>query len=419
MIDIFQEIWSAIGRNKLRTALTGFAVAWGIFILIVLLGAGNGLINAFLLNANEQALNSVKVYPGVTSIAYEGFDKGRWVGLEERDLHIVANSFPDIVGEVSAQLSSSETRTICYKQDYTTAMLMGFHPAQERIEKVKMVKGRYINEIDIEKKRKVVVLSDKAEEILWKKGENPLGEYVSIDGFSYKVVGIYEVDRSMGFDNAVIPFTTMQVIYSKGLYLDNYVFTTNGLNSVEANDAFEAQLRKKLGEAHKFDPTDNSAVYFWNRMTQYLQTQTGNAMLNTALWVIGLFTLVSGIVGVSNIMLITVKERTREFGIRKALGAKPRQILSLVMAESIVITTLFGYCGMVAGIGVTELANFLIGNSVMDNGVGSASVFTNPTVDLSTAISATLTLVIAGTIAGFIPARKAVSIRPIEALRAD
>lgn len=419
MIDIIQEIWNAIRRNKLRTALTGFAVAWGIFILIVLLGAGNGLINAFLVNSNKRALNSVKVFPGWTSIAYDGFDKGRFVGLESRDLDIVSNTFPDIVEDISAQLVSNQTYEICYKQYYAKAKLAGFLPAQLKIEKVEMLKGRYINEIDINEKRKVVVLSDKAEDILWGKDGNPIGEYVTIDGFAYKVVGIYKADRSMGFDNAVIPFSTMRIIYSKNLYLDNYVFTTNGLTSVPANEAFEDELRKKLGETHRFDPDDKSAVYFWNRMTQYLQTQTGNSMLNTALWVIGLFTLVSGIVGISNIMLITVKERTREFGIRKALGAKPRQILALVLAESVVITTFFGYIGMVAGIGVTEMANFIMGNSVMDNGVDSATVFTNPTVDLSTAIGATLTLVVAGTIAGFIPAKKAVSIKPIEALRAD
>ena len=214
-------------------------------------------------------------------------------------------------------------------------------------------------------------------------------------------------------------FSTLQTIYNKGDKLNNIIFTTKNLHSIESNEAFEKEYRKAIATNHRFDPTDESAIWIWNRFTNYLQTQNAMGILRTAIWVIGIFTLLSGIVGVSNIMLITVKERTREFGIRKALGAKPFSILWLIIVESVTITTLFGYIGMVAGIGVTEWMNSAFGSQTMDAGMFQQTMFSDPTVDLSIAIQATLTLIIAGTLAGFFPAKKAVSISPIEALRAD
>ena len=208
-------------------------------------------------------------------------------------------------------------------------------------------------------------------------------------------------------------------IYGKGDKLHNIIFSTKNLTTEADSDVFEESFRKMMGSNHRFDPTDRSSVWIWNRFKQQMQSQGAMSILNTAIWIIGIFTLLSGIVGVSNIMLITVKERTREFGIRKALGAKPRAILFLIIVESVVITTFFGYIGMVAGIGVTEWMDASFGNQTMDNGMWSSTVFTDPTVDLKIAIQATLTLIIAGTLAGFFPARKAVRISPIEALRAD
>ncbi len=236
---------------------------------------------------------------------------------------------------------------------------------------------------------------------------------------AYQVVGLYNDKGDSGDSDAYLPFTTLQTIYNKGDKLNNLIMTTKNLETIESNEEFEAHYRKVIGANQRFDPTDHSAIWIWNRFTNYLQQQQGSAMLRIAIWVIGIFTLLSGIVGVSNIMLITVKERTREFGIRKALGAKPLSILWLIIVESVTITTIFGYIGMVAGIGATEWMNNAFGNQTMDNGIWSETVFLNPTVDIGIAIQATLTLVIAGTLAGLFPARKAVSIRPIEALRAD
>lgn len=419
MFDIIAEITSTIRRNKLRTALTGFAVAWGIFILIVLLGAGNGLINAFEMSSSERALNSIKIYPGWTSEAYDGMNSGRRIELDNADMDLTKTAFSENVDEVSASLYQGGC-TVSYGNEYISANLSGFYPNETKLEPVKITKGRYINDIDIRERRKVAVIGSNAEDILFggDKGE-PLGKFINVSGVEYKVVGVTK-DENQGMQHEIsIPFTTLQLIYNRGTFLDNYAFTTKGLETIEANDEFQGKLREALASNHHFSPQDHGAVYFWNRMTQYLQTSSAMSMLQIAIWVVGIFTLLSGIVGVSNIMLITVKERTREFGIRKALGAKPRSILMLVMAESITITTIFGYIGMVAGIGVTELANNMLGDSTMSNGMWSTTVFTNPTVDLSVAIEATLTLIVAGTIAGFIPARKAVKIRPIEALRAD
>ena len=388
MIDIWQEIYSTIKRNKLRTFLTGFAVAWGIFMLIVLLGAGNGLIHAFEQSASERAMNSIKIFPGWTSKSYDGLKEGRRIRLDNKDLNTTNKNFPDHVIKAGATVYQGGVN-LSFGPEYVNLNLSGVYPNHTEVEVVKLFKGRFINEIDIKERRKVIVLHKKTAEILFDK------------------------------THAYLPFTTLQTIYNKGDKLNNLIMTTKNLETIESNEEFEAHYRKVIGANQRFDPTDHSAIWIWNRFTNYLQQQQGSAMLRIAIWVIGIFTLLSGIVGVSNIMLITVKERTREFGIRKALGAKPLSILWLIIVESVTITTIFGYIGMVAGIGATEWMNNAFGNQTMDNGIWSETVFLNPTVDIGIAIQATLTLVIAGTLAGLFPARKAVSIRPIEALRAD
>ena len=419
MIDIWQEIYSTIKRNKLRTFLTGFAVAWGIFMLIVLLGAGNGLIHAFEQSASERAMNSIKIFPGWTSKSYDGLKEGRRVQLDNKDVDATDHYFPDHVIKAGATVWQGSIN-LSFGQEYVSLNLSGVYPNHTEVEVVKLFKGRFINEIDIKERRKVIVLHKKTAEILFDKTHTePIGQFVNAGNVVYQVVGLYNDKGDSGDSDAYIPFTTLQTIYNKGDKLNNLVMTTKNLETIEANEAFEAHYRKVLGANHRFDPTDHSAIWIWNRFTNYLQQQQGSNMLRIAIWVIGIFTLLSGIVGVSNIMLITVKERTREFGIRKALGAKPISILWLIIVESVTITTIFGYIGMVAGIGVTEWMNNAFGNQTMDTGMWTETVFLNPTVDIRIAIQATLTLIIAGTLAGLFPARKAVSIRPIEALRAD
>ncbi len=416
MRDLLQEILGTVMRNKLRTVLTGLSVAWGIFILIVLLGAGNGLIHAFELNSGNVVMNSVKVYPGTTTKPWQGMQEGRNVELEQEDCRLTAVRFPDNIMEVGATVSQNAV-DITYGKDHVSITLEGVMPSLVQIEGIKLVEGRFINQLDMQGNRKVMVLHKKTVEMLFPR-ESALGKVIKTNGLAFKVVGIYD-DQNFFSPSVYVPYNTLSLLYAKGNLVDNLMFTTRGLTDEKTNEHFEDDFRTILAHRHQFDASDNGAVWIWNRFTQYLQQQQATSILHIAIWVIGIFTLISGIVGVSNIMLITVRERTHEFGIRKALGASPFSILRLIIAESVLITTFFGYVGMVAGILATEYMDRLFGQQTVDVGVFSATVFHNPTVDISVAIQATLTLIIAGTLAGFFPARKAVMIRPIEALRAD
>lgn len=417
MIDLWQEIYGTIKRNKLRTALTGFAVAWGIFILILLLGAGNGVMNA----QNEQmaslAMNSIKVGAGWTSKPYDGLSQGRRIQLNNGDLTITRNMRKHV--ENAGAVIYQSGMNISYGNEYINERLMGVHPNYLEIERPTVVEGRFINQLDIREKRKVAILNERSVKTLFKHGAKPLGKMLNMGGVMFQVVGVYKDKGNSGGQDVFVPFSTLQTVYNKGDKLNNILMAIKDLNTEEENKVFEADYRAAIGAHQRFDKTDDGAIWIWNRFTQMTQMNKGADYMRTAIWIIGLFTLLSGIVGVSNIMLITVKERTREFGIRKALGARPWSILKLVIVESVVITAFFGYIGMVAGVGVTEYMNMTAGKAVMDIGVQQQTMFLNPTVDLGIAIRATMTLIVAGTLAGLFPALKAVKTRPIEALRAD
>lgn len=416
MLDIIQEIYGTIKRNKLRTALTGFAVAWGIFMLIVLLGAGNGLLNAFEQQSGSMAMNSFQIWPGRTSLPFQGLKEGRSIKLTEKELE-VTRQMKKHVTQASAILEEGGV-ILSYKQDHISLQLTGAMPNYPETNGLQLKEGRFINPLDMEEKRKVIVLHEKtAEMLLGNEKSQAIGKHINASGIAYQIVGIYTTPMEEFSPTAYLPYTTLQLIYNKGDGVGSLVFLTKDITDLSGSEIFEKEYRTAISRVKQFDAADRSAISVWNRFSQYLQQQTASELLRTSIWVIGLFTLLSGIVGVSNIMLITVKERTHEFGIRKALGAKPSSILMLIIAESITITTIFGYIGMIVGIAVTEYMNRIAGEQVVDIGVASATVFVNPTVDLHIAIQATLTLIIAGTLAGFFPARKAVMIRPIEALR--
>lgn len=416
MLDIIQEIYGTIKRNKLRTALTGFAVAWGIFMLIVLLGAGNGLLNAFEQQSGSMAMNSFQIWPGRTSLPFQGLKEGRSIKLTEKELE-VTRQMKKHVTQASAILEEGGV-ILSYKQDHISLQLTGAMPNYPETNGLQLKEGRFINPLDMEEKRKVIVLHEKtAEMLLGNEKSQAIGKHINASGIAYQIVGIYTTPMEEFSPTAYLPYTTLQLIYNKGDGVGSLVFLTKDITDLSGSEIFEKEYRTAISRVKQFDAADRSAISVWNRFSQYLQQQTASELLRTSIWVIGLFTLLSGIEGVSNIMLITVKERTHEFGIRKALGAKPSSILMLIIAESITITTIFGYIGMIAGIAVTEYMNRIAGEQVVDIGVASATVFVNPTVDLHIAIQATLTLIIAGTLAGFFPARKAVMIRPIEALR--
>lgn len=420
-IDIWQEIISTICRNKLRTFLTGFAVSWGIFMLIILLGSGNGLMNGFTSNFADRANNSMRVSTWKTSKAYQGMQSGRQINLDNTDLSLTQSEFKNNVIAAGATLNQGGC-TLANGSEYVSSSLKGVYPLFTEIEPYKIAEGngRFINDLDIKERRKVIVIHPKTAETLFKR-QSALGQSINVNGIVYKVVGVYVQNKDRNDQDAFIPFTTAQIIYNKGNNLQNILFSTKGLDTKEKNEDFEKAYRKIIAQHHQFDPTDESVMWIWNRFTQYLEMLQAQNIITIAVWIIGIFTLLSGIVGVSNIMLITVKERTKEFGIRKALGASPASILWLIILESIAITTLFGYIGMLAGIGVTEWAaayfDAQAAAQVADE--MSFTIFKDPTVNINIAIQATLVLIVAGTLAGFFPAKKAVQIKPIEALRAD
>ena len=417
MRDVLTEIWSTAKRNKLRTGLTGFAVAWGIFMLIVLLGAGNGLINAQIKQSGRFLANSMVVFGGETSKAFQGMKEGRSISLKDKDVNATQHVFKQNVDDVGAQLLQWGV-TISNGQQYINTTLIGVYPNHNKIDKVEMVQGRFINDIDLKEKRKVLVLSSKQQEELCEHEASLVGKYVNVGSFAFRVVGIYK-DQENGQANAVTSYSVLKTIYGKGDDAGRIEFNFHGLETEQDNENFETAYRKRINANHMAAPDDESAIYLWNRYTQSMQMTKGIGIIRTALWIVGLFTLLSGIVGVSNIMLITVKERTREFGIRKAIGAKPWSILRLIIVESVIITTVFGYVGMLLGVFANEYMDATLGHNVIDTGLFRATMFVDPTVGLDVCIEATAVMIIAGTIAGLVPAMKAAKIRPIEALRAE
>ena len=419
MRELIKEIWSTSKRNKLRTSLTGFAVAWGIFMLIFLLGAGNGLINAQLQQSTRFLANSMRVFPGETSKAYKGLKEGRSITLNDRDILISNETYGQYVDDVGGRLEQYNVN-INYGDNYVASQsLVGVAPTHPKIDKTEMIAGRFINEIDMKEQRKNVVLSRSQAKELSKDYRSLVGKNVKISNLNFQVVGIYKDDESRNNTDAFIAYSTIKTIYAKGDDAGSLEFTIKNLKTQEDNEKFEKNYRASINNNHQAAPDDDRTIWLWNRYMDNIQMNQGIAIMQTALWIVGLFTLLSGIVGVSNIMLITVKERTREFGVRKAIGAKPWSILKLIITESIIITSFFGYIGMVCGVAANEIMDATIGHTTVDTGLFKAAMFLNPTVGIGTCIGATIAIVIAGTIAGLIPAIKAARIRPIEALRAE
>ncbi len=414
------EIFHTIKKNKLRTFLTGFSVAWGIFMLIILLASGNGLKNGVMSNFGDRAKNSIEIWPRRTSMPYNGNPSNRRIRFDQKDFDMIDKHVKE-AENLSASISTDTKAS--YGYEYSDCQFQGVYPIQSQIAgiKVKEGKGRFINDIDMKERRKVAVINKRLHEILFKK-EDPIGKIITANGLNFKVIGIYEGSDWGDEKRAYIPFTTAQQLFSGGWGIGSLAFTVNGLETVEENEAFEVSLREKFGALHDFNPEDQRAIGIWNTLEEYIQTMGIFNGINLFVLVIGIFTLIAGIVGVSNIMLITVRERTKEFGIRKALGAKPSSILSLILMESILITSIFGYIGMVFGISISEAVNYFMemaAEGAQASGGDDFSIFKNPTVDLSIAFGATALLVVAGVLAGYFPARKAVKITAVEAMRAE
>ena len=426
MKDLAKEIASTLRTNKLRTALTGFAVSWGIFLLIALLGAGNGLMNSFMGNISEYISQSIQVGGWRTSKPYAGYKEGRMIQLDDKDVRYTEGSdWEGIIRDVS---TTTSTTSVTFTRDGNSVAgsLSGVMPDYQQQNKLKLAAGRFINENDLRERRKVVVLTtSQAKELCPKDPYSIVGQWISAGPVSFRVVGLTQTDERSFVRICPIPYTTYKGIYDNSDKIETISFSVDGPRTIEEYKAFEDAYSGTLKRMHDVAPDDNSAFWIDNGYTDNMQMSKASSIIRTALWILGLLTLVSGIVGVSNIMLITVKERTHEFGIRKAIGAKPGNILSLIIAESVAITALFGYIGMLLGMAACEIMDRTVGQTAVDLGVGGngelikIQMLVNPAVGLDTALEATLVLIIAGTLAGIFPAWKAARVKPIEALRAE
>ncbi|MDE7123638.1 MAG: ABC transporter permease [Alistipes sp.] len=414
MRELFLEIWTSVRRNKLRTCLTGFSVAWGIFMLAILLGSGNGLKHGVESNFGDYAINSIDLYGGRTSMPYKGYQKGRRIRMRNSDLEIIAREFPE-VDQVAANAWFSGQKAT-YGKEFTSVWMRGALPNIARIEGVKLSAGRFINDTDVASYRKVIVIDEPMRRILFKGGD-PLGEEVKVGSSVFRVIGVVEGDAQRNSSSCYIPLTTGQLLYkANDPVVNNAVITVRGLETDEAMADFEKRLLRRLAAEHDFDPEDRSAIWIDNMMERYKSFSMVFTGINFFIWTIGLGTLLAGIVGVSNIMLVTVTERTAELGIRKALGAKPSSIIRLILTESVMITAAFGYIGMVLGVAVMEGVDLIMKQSGGGND-GMGTVFLDPTLDLGVAVSATVVLVAAGLIAGYVPAYRAAQLKTIDALR--
>ncbi len=404
MLDLILEIRQTLRNNRVRTALTGVSVAWGIFVLIVLLGMTQGLINAFDSNVRGQGSNSISVFGGVTSEPWRGYKSGRYIELNEADKDAVANRNARQFASVSTTFAG-QSAILSTPKDYMETSYEGCYPSKRKNHALTMLHGRFINQNDLDQTRKVMVLSKLVAETLFADPAMSIGQTVKYNDLIFTIVGVFD---SKWERQVYIPYTTARSLAGGSDNVSEIEIELQNVNTQADGDEAEQSARQALAATHLFNPDDQSAIHIWNRFTTHMQMSTGMNILSTTMWVIGILTLLSGIIGVSNIMFVSVKERTHEIGIRRAIGAKPRNILTQILLESVSITTLFGYIGIVLGTAMTELLAY---------GVGDQEGFKDPGVSLSLCFEVTLLLIICGAIAGISPALKALKIHPVEALR--
>lgn len=416
MLETLLEIRDTILRSKMRTAATGIAVASGLFLLITLLGFSNGIIHTMQQQSQGLALDVINLYPGQTSKPYRGLKAWRYVPLTERDRTMTEDVFQRNVRSTSVQISQNNIYATAGKQTLNTT-LSGVYPDYLHTRARNLAFGRFLNRKDMTERRKVAVLNEREARILYGHAEMAVGQLLRISGLTYTVVGVLKQRMEDYGSEMLVPFSTLKHIYNKGENVNQMSVRTRNITTVTQADSMENGLRRMLARTHDFDPTDKSAVWTWNAARDAQSVNQATNVMTFSFWILGLLTMLSGIVGVSNIMLITVKERTHEFGIRKALGARPWNIVRMVILESMIITTLFGYVGMFAGVAFCQWMDKNMGNQTMDMGFAQVQYLVDPTVGLDTCLQATLVMIVAGALAGFFPAWRAAKVQPIEALR--
>lgn len=404
MLDLVREIGQTLRNNRLRTVLTGISVSWGIFMLIVLLGASRGVTNYFEYAMSSQSNNVISFWSGVTSMPYKGYKDGRYIGLKSSDIDAILHDNPGKVSNVIA-FASVDTAKISTSLDVLTNGFEAVYPGAQATNGIEMSHGRFINERDIADARRVIVLAAKNARLLFGSDSLAVGKTVQSLGLAWTVAGVYD---HRWRSQSMVPYTAYKAVTGNTDDAYELDVTVEGLETEADGKAAEKSIRTTLAQRHEFHPDDPNAVWVWNSFTSYLTNKAANRYLELAVWVIGIFTLLTGIVGVSNIMFVSVRERTHEIGIRRAIGAKPRSVLAQILAESVAVTAIFGYIGIVAGTFVLQIIASVIGD---------VEGFRNPTVDMSIAVKVTVALIVAGAVAGLFPALKAIKVKPVEALR--
>ena len=407
-LDKWQEIFSTLNKNILRTILTMFSVFWGIFMLVILLGSGIGLENGVKKQFEGDAVNSIWIYQGQTSMAYQGMQPGRRLQFTNED-YDYTRELIEQADNISGRTGIQGNGIVSYQNQYDRFDIICVHPGTKEIEETDILEGRFINNFDITEKNKSVIISDIVRDELFKgKEKEALGSFIKVSGVPFEVVGIFK-DKSEQDDRRVyLPISTAQMIFNGGNKLYNIAFTVPE-TSVKESKKLEEKIRSSFAKRFKYNPDDKRAIWVRNNVENYGQMLSLFKGIRIYVWVIGIMTIIAGIVGVSNIMIVVVKERTKEIGIRKAIGATPWSIISQILMESILITGFAGYVGLTAGVGLLQLLSPVFSSP--------DSYFQNPSVDFRIAVGATLLLIIAGSLAGLIPARRAAKVKPVIALR--
>jgi putative ABC transport system permease protein len=404
-LDKWQEIFDTINKNRMRTFLTGFSVAWGIFMLIILLGSGKGLQNGIDSHFKQDAINKIQFGSGTTSMAYKGLKAGREIQFTNEDFEFMRKSVEGI-DKISARNYMWQNRVISYRKEYGVFDIIAAHPDYLDIENANILDGRFLNMIDIQKRRKVVVIGEPVQKALFKKGNKAVGEYININNISFQVVGVFHDQSERDETRAYLPISTAQMISGGANRVNDFAITSN--LSASESEELEKTLRSGFAKRHNFDVEDKNAMWMWNTLKQYKKFLNLFLGIQIFVSIIGAFTIIAGIVGVSNIMIIVVNERTKEIGIRKAIGATPFSIVSMILLEAVLITGIAGYIGLVSGVGLLRLISSVLPQN---------DFFLNPEVDFTVALVSTGVLILAGSIAGLMPAIRASRIRPVVALR--